>query len=113
MKTNPAAPAILPPGIQWPLFILGVAAMIVGSLALHAEDQSKPKPAQPVPPASYLAEQAIDQKLGLLNRPWRMNLVRLPSRFDLPPQLKPGGSPPYDQQAEKAQLPSGLGGAGS
>ena len=109
MKTNPASPAIRPSRIQWPLVVLLIAAMIFGSLALNAEDPSKTKPSQPAPPASYLAEQAIDSNLGLLNRPWRMNLVRLPSRFDLPAQLKSGGPPPYSQQVEKAQLPGGAG----
>lgn len=53
--------------------------------------------------ASYLEEQAIDEKLGLLNQPWHINLVDLYTPESLPPQMRLG-LPPYDQQVEKAQI---------
>ena len=51
---------------------------------------------------SYLDDQKIDEGLGILDRPWDLNLVNVNSRLDQLLQVKPG-FPPYDQQVERAQ----------
>ena len=52
-------------------------------------------PAWAAPPAE---EQATDQKIGLLDRPWKITKIRLAVR------QKHTLLPPYDQQVEKAQV---------
>lgn len=52
--------------------------------------------------ASYGDDQRIDEGLGLLDRPWDLNLVNVNSRLDQLLQVRPG-FPPYDQQVEHAQ----------
>ena len=132
MKTNLCGTPLLRRAAPAPSLVLSIAVMLFGAAASHAENSAKTKTApaaqkekasegshvttKEVPaktPAPYLAEQAIDAELGLLKRPWRINLVRLPSRLNLPAQLKAGGTPPYHQQIEKAQsAASGAGAAG-
>lgn len=51
---------------------------------------------------SYMEDQRIDEGLGLLDRPWDLNLVNVNSRLDQLLQVRPG-FPPYDQQVERAQ----------
>lgn len=48
-------------------------------------------------------EEKMDEAFGLLDRPWKMNLVRLRVRDDLHFEMR-GGLPPYDQEVEKAQV---------
>lgn len=50
----------------------------------------------------YVKDQAIDRQLGLLDRSWRINRVRLNTRGKQPPQVHPT-FPPYSQQPEDAQ----------
>lgn len=61
--------------------------------------------------ANYLEEQAIDQELGLLDQPWKINRVRMYTPESLPPQMKLG-LPPYDQQVENAQVRESATGTG-
>ena len=82
-------------------------SLLFGSGALRAEAPAGAPPSATVPAPAYLEEQAVDQKLGVLNHAWTLNHVRVSSRFDLPAQLAPGGLPPFSQQPEKAQSPSG------
>ncbi|MGH7197459.1 MAG: hypothetical protein ACREH5_01800 [Candidatus Omnitrophota bacterium] len=51
---------------------------------------------------SYAEDQRIDEGLGLLGRPWDLDLVNVNSRLDQLLQVRPG-FPPYDQQVEHAQ----------
>ncbi|MBI1884534.1 MAG: hypothetical protein HYS08_10095 [Chlamydiae bacterium] len=51
---------------------------------------------------SYLSDQKIEEELNLLNRPWRIEKVRLYRWEMIPPQLLMG-LPPYDQEVEEAQ----------
>jgi hypothetical protein len=58
--------------------------------------------------ADYREEERIDKSIGLLERPWRVNHLRLNTRARQPAQVRPG-LPPYKQQPETAQtapLPS-------
>lgn len=52
--------------------------------------------------ASYIEDQKIDESLGLLGRPWDLDLVNVNSRLDQLLQVRPG-FPPFDQQVERAQ----------
>lgn len=56
--------------------------------------------------ASYEEEQAMDQKWGVLDRPWKISRVRFRTVGDQPAQVK-SGLPPYFQQVEDAQTISG------
>ena len=77
---------------------------VVATLLLAMAGEPPAFAAQTAP--SYQDDQAIDEKLGLLNRQWKTDLVNIRMRLDLPPQAR-AGFPPYDQQPEKAQnLPS-------
>jgi len=60
--------------------------------------------AAPTLAAPVKEEEAIDSRLGLLNRPWRVNVVRLRTRdyLRLRAQVKTGRQS-YDQQVERAQ----------
>ncbi len=52
---------------------------------------------------SYERDQEIDKSLGLLGRPWKMNLVRLRTRDHLRLRARvKTGLPAYDQQVERA-----------
>lgn len=53
---------------------------------------------------SYQEDQAIDEKLGLLNQPFQISMPRLYTRQNLPAQMKPG-SPPFSQQIQKSADP--------
>ncbi len=54
--------------------------------------------------ALYESEEDLDRLLGVLDKPWAMNQVRLRTRSDLraKAQVKTG-LPSYDQQVERAQ----------
>lgn len=84
-----------------------IVSLLLGGGLLRAETPAGAPPSTTAPAPSYLEEQAVDQQLGVLNRAWTLNHVRVSSRFDLPAQLAPGGLPPFAQQSEKAQSPSG------
>jgi hypothetical protein len=60
--------------------------------------------ALPIRAADYRSEQEVDAKLGILNRPWKINYVRVLSRDYLRTQSQvKTGLPSYDQQVENAQ----------
>ena len=68
--------------------------------------------AQPVLASEKTAkeEEELDKKLGLLDRPFRVNLAMLKTRTDLREAAKVRtGLPSYDQQVERAQCPEGCG----
>ena len=51
---------------------------------------------------SYKKEQEIDRKIGLLDREWKINRIRIRTLSSLPVQIK-WTYQPYKQQVEKAQ----------
>lgn len=79
-------------GIRGLSFILVLAAFLAVMSAGPARAEA----------LSYMEDQRIDEGLGLLDRPWDLDLVNVNSRLDQLLQVRPG-FPPYDQQVEHAQ----------